>query len=51
MPDDAKVAECRFRMAKIREIAKGIFDTAERKAVLDLVRDYEKLTGIKELTG
>ena len=43
MPDDANVAECRFRMAKIREIAKGIFDEVERKAVLDLVKDYEKI--------
>jgi hypothetical protein len=31
------------RMAKIREIADGIFDKAERKAILELVTDYEKL--------
>ena len=31
------------RMARIREIAGGIFDEAERKAILDLVEDYEKL--------
>ena len=41
-------AECQFRMAKIQEIAKGIFDMAERRAVLDLVRDYEKLVLAKE---
>jgi len=44
MPDKSASAEVRVRMEKIREIAKGIFDNAERKAVLDLVRDYEKLT-------
>ena len=43
MPSKDKSAES-LRMAKIREIAKGIFDKAERKAVLDLARDYEKLT-------
>lgn len=35
----------RRRMAAIREIAKGIFDDAERKAVLTLVKDYEALVG------
>jgi hypothetical protein len=44
MPDKNTTAEIRIRMEKIREIAKGIYDDAERKAVLDLVRDYEKLT-------
>ena len=41
MTDEDKSIE--RRMAKIREIADGIFDKAERKAILDLVRDYEKL--------
>jgi hypothetical protein len=44
MPDKNIETEIRSRMAKIREIAQGIFDKAERKAVLDLVKDYEKLT-------
>lgn len=35
------------RMAVIRKIASGIFDKAERKAVLALVTDYEKLAGLK----
>ena len=43
MPDKDRAAELR-RIAKIREIARGIFDKGERKLVLDLVRDYEKLT-------
>jgi len=43
MPDKSKSAEIIARMKKVREIAKGIFDHAERKAVLDLVKDYERL--------
>jgi len=43
MPGKNTSSEVRSRMKKIREIAKGIFDRAERQAVLDLVRDYEKL--------
>ena len=35
------------RMAKIRKIASGIFDNGERKVVLGLVADYEKLAGLK----
>jgi hypothetical protein len=31
------------RMDEIREIAEGIYDEADRKAVLDLVEDYERL--------
>jgi hypothetical protein len=31
------------RMDEIREIAEGIYDEADRKAILDLVEDYEKL--------
>lgn len=42
-----KAAEIR-RTAKIRTIADGIFDQAERKAVLDLVADYEKLMRLKD---
>jgi hypothetical protein len=34
-------------MRKIRRIADGIFDKRERKAVLDLVADYEKLAFLK----
>ena len=45
MPDKDKDAELR-RMAKIREILTGIFDKGERRAVLSLVSDYEKLTGL-----
>jgi len=43
MPAKSTNAEVRSRVKKVREIAKGIFDAEERKAVLDLVRDYEKL--------
>jgi hypothetical protein len=43
MPDKTTSSEVRIRMEKIKEIAKGIFDKHERKAVLDLVRDYERL--------
>ena len=43
MPDQ-DISAVSHRMAGIREIAEGIFDRAERKAVLDLVKDYEKLT-------
>ena len=46
MPDKEKDAEIR-RMAKIRKILNGIFDKAERAAVLRLVSDYEKLVGLK----
>ena len=46
MPDKDKEAEIR-RMAKIREIARGIFDKSERRAVMSLVSDYEKLIGFK----
>ena len=45
MTDRDKDAEVR-RIAKIRKIVTGIFDKGERRAVLDLVRDYEKLTGL-----
>lgn len=41
-----KAAEV-VRMAAIRAIAEGIWDKAERQAVLDLVSDYEKLAGLK----
>jgi len=41
MPDKNIETKIRSCMAKIREIAQGIFDNAERKAVLDLVKDYE----------
>ena len=44
MPDESNSTEVRIRMKKIREIAKGIYDEDDRKAVLDLIRDYEKLT-------
>lgn len=46
MPDKSTRAEVHIgvRLKKIREIAKGIFDDVERRAVLDLVRDYGKLT-------
>jgi len=43
MPDKSTGAEIIARLKKVREIAKGIFDNAERKAVLDLVKDYERL--------
>jgi len=43
MPAKSTNAEVRSRVKKVREIAKGIFDADERKAVLDLVTDYEKL--------
>ena len=43
MPIKITVAEIHIRTNKIREIAEGLFDGAERKAVLDLVKDYEKL--------
>ena len=46
MPDKEKDAEIR-RMTKIRKILNGIFDKAERTAVLRLVSDYEKLAGLK----
>ena len=46
MPDKDKEAEIR-RMATVREIARGIFDRGERRAVMSLVSDYEKLTGLK----
>jgi hypothetical protein len=39
---DANIAVSQ-RMDEIREIAKGIYDEADRKSVLDLVQDYEKL--------
>lgn len=42
MPGKTKDTQAR-RMARIRKIANGFFDKAERKAVLDLVADYEKL--------
>ena len=41
-----KAAEV-IRMAAIRAIADGIFDKGERKAVRDLVTDYEKLAGLR----
>lgn len=46
MLDKDKDAEIR-RMTKIRKIVTGIFDNGERRAVLSLVSDYEKLTGLK----
>jgi len=46
MPARDKAAEIR-RMRRIRRIAAGIFDKGERKAVLDLVADYEKLALLK----
>ena len=46
MQDRNKDAEIR-RMVKIRKILTGIFDNGERRAVLSLVSDYEKLTGLK----
>jgi hypothetical protein len=44
MPAEDNSDKIHLRMEKIREISDGIFDRAERKAVLDLVKDYEKLT-------
>jgi hypothetical protein len=38
-------------MTSIREIAKGIFDLDERKAVMKLVADYEALVNGKERTA
>jgi len=46
MPNKDKDDEIK-RIAKIREILTGIFDKGERRAVLSLVSDYERLTGLK----
>lgn len=43
MSNTDKTVAHKRRMQHIREIADGIFDPAERKTILDLVRDYEKL--------
>ena len=43
MPDKSTSAEIIARIKRVREIAKGIFDNAERRAVLNLVKDYERL--------
>jgi hypothetical protein len=36
-------ADFQIRAAEVREIAQGIFDKTERRKVLQLVSDYEKL--------
>ena len=43
--------DLRARLASIREIAKGIFDLDERKAILDLAADYAALVNGKERTA
>ena len=44
MPAEDNSDKIHLRMEKIREIAEGIFDRGERRAVLDLAKDYAKLT-------
>jgi hypothetical protein len=39
------------RVAEIRHIAMGIFDSHERKVVLDFVSDVEELVGKTPLAG
>ena len=43
MQDKVAVAEFHRRADKVREIAVGIFDKAERRFLLKFVKDCEKL--------
>jgi hypothetical protein len=45
MKDEA--ATFRIRAAEVREIAKGIFDQKDRRSVLRLVAEYEKVSELK----
>jgi hypothetical protein len=44
MSGTEKIAECRMRAAAAREIARGIFDPNERRLILQLIDDFEKLS-------
>lgn len=43
MPTDEALASFSVRTATVRKIAQGIFDRAERRVVLELLMDAEKL--------
>jgi hypothetical protein len=47
----ADIVDFGRRVAEIRQIAEGIYDKAERKAVLDFVSDVEELVGKTRLGG
>jgi hypothetical protein len=44
-------ADFQRKAAEVREIARGIFDAGERKAVLDFVSDVEELVEKTRLAG
>lgn len=48
MPKTDKVNDYKSRAHTVREIAKGIFDHVERRKVLELVDEYEKIAASKE---
>jgi len=50
MSGNEKKNESRERAAAAREIAKGIFDQDERRLILQLIDDFEKLSGEKART-
>lgn len=43
MQDEEKIVNFRDRANKVREIAQGVFDKAERRFILRFVADSEKL--------
>ena len=43
MPSDKRLASFHDRAVEAREIARGIFDQTERRVVLELLTDAEKL--------
>jgi hypothetical protein len=47
----AEIVNFGRRVAEIRQIAIGIYDSRERKVVLDFVSDVEELVGKTRLAG
>lgn len=43
MTDEKKAARIKSRTAKVREIARGIFDRSERRIIMKFVSDAAKL--------
>ena len=51
MTDDKKIARICSRAVQICEIARGIFDKAERRVVLKFVADFEAIAARRMAAG
>jgi hypothetical protein len=47
MSGNEKITASRTRAAAAREIAKGIYDQDERRLILEVIEEFEKLTSEK----